>query len=167
MKKVNLKIVGKLVDQHHEEAAQRKEEEENYKLTPEEFSARLRGIRCYFEKVRDGLEGVPFAAVAHTPGELIRNIELRGDIETSIRDLVEYLHPFIKGWCEHCGENLSPELGDEFGFLTAGLVETGFALGIVYNAIVNGASDREIDRLERGFIHANKLRWWYREGSGK
>lgn len=163
-KKSNLKVVGaqaqEQADQQHEEV------EKSCKLTPEEFRARLRETRCYLEKLKAGLEGVPFDAVAHAPGESIRNIDFRGDIETSIRDLVEHLNPFIKGWCDRCNENLSPD-ADYFGFLTAGLADTGFAIGVLFGAMVHGASEQEIDRLERGFIHANKLRWWYREGTGK
>src|SRR6266478_695383 len=108
VKNSNLKIV----DQQHEEAVRHEEEEKISELTPAEGRARAHEIRRYLEKFKDGLEGVPFDAVAHTPGESIRNIDFRGDVETSIGDLVEHLNPFIKDWREHC-----KDLEDEFGFL--------------------------------------------------
>jgi hypothetical protein len=42
------------------------------------------------------------------------------------------------------------ELGDEFGFLKAGLADTGFAIGVLFGAMLYGASEQEIDKLERG-----------------
>src|SRR6266566_4931537 len=119
--------------QTDEEAVRREEELESYNLTPEEFSARLRETRCYFEKIRDGLEGVPFDALAESPGNSIRDIDYR-----SIRDLVEHLNPFILGWRVHC-----KDLEDELGFLTAGLADTGFAIGVLFGAMTHGASEAE------------------------
>jgi hypothetical protein len=108
----------------------------------------------------EGLEGVSFDAVSEEPGRSIRDIDDR-----SIRDLVEHINPFLKGWREHCQENLPRDTEDEFGFLTADLADTGFALGVLFGAMVQGASEQEIDRLDRGFIHSNARRWWYREGT--
>ena len=59
------------------------------------------------------------------------------------------------------------EAADEFGWLIAGLTDTSFALGILFRAMVDGASKDEIDKLERGLIYANARRWWYKEGVGK
>lgn len=108
---------------------------------------------------------MPFDAVSERPGGSIRDF---GD--RSISDLVEHINPFLKGYRERCKENLSPDaydgfLQDEFGFLIAGLADTAFALAVLFGAMVHGASEQEIDRLERGFIYANARRWWYREAT--
>ena len=89
-KNSNLKIVDR---QHGEESRRDKEEEI---LTPKEEKARLREVRQYLEEIKNGLEGVPFDAVAEEPGDSIRNIQYCGDIEISVSRLAERLHPFLK-----------------------------------------------------------------------
>jgi hypothetical protein len=47
------------------------------------------------------------------------------------------------------------------------MTDTGFALGILFGAMVDGASEQEIDKLERGFIDSITRWWWHREGTNK
>lgn len=163
MTRKNEKTNLKLVDQQHKEAVRREEELESCNLTPAEITARVREIRSHLEYFRDALSGVPFDIVAEEPGGSIRN---SNHLE-SVSELAERLNPFLKGWRVHCAESLLADAQDKFGWLTAGLADTGFAIGVLAGFMFHGASEAEIDRLERGFIHANARRWWYREGSGK
>jgi hypothetical protein len=50
--------------------------------------------------------------------------------------------------------------GDDLCELLWKAIDTAFHIGVLGGAIFAGASDREIDRIERGLIHATVSRHW-------
>ena len=162
----------KVVDQQHQEPVRREDELESCKLTPAEITDRTREIRSILENFLDGLAGVPFDVVADEPGQSIRdglsvdakiNTWGRGGIGVYTALLAERLNPLIKRDYESCHEELAKDpvydRGAVLWEMRRNLAETTFAVGVLFGAMVHGASDREIDRLERGLVHATVSRY--------
>jgi len=154
----------KIVDQQHEEAVCHKEEKD-WRLTRVEITARVREIRCYLESFRDGLAGVPFDVVAPDPGNSIRDgLSIGRDDDTiSTWGLAERLRPFITRDYESCHEELAKDpvydRGAVLWEMRRNLAEAAFAIGVLFGAMVHDASEQEIDRLERGLVHATVSRY--------
>ena len=76
-------------------------------------------------------------------------------------ELTEALDPAIKGHYDRLHKATAHDLNqDDLGALKWKTAETSFQIGVLHGAMSTGASDREIDRLERGLIHATVSRGW-------
>jgi hypothetical protein len=73
-------------------------------------------------------------------------------------------NPFIKRDYESCHEELAKDpvydRGAVLWEMRRNLAEAAFAIGVFFGAMVHGASEQEIDRLERGLIHATASLHW-------
>ena len=74
-------------------------------------------------------------------------------------DLADAFDPCIKGRFEWIAESI-PDWQDEIVNLKMETAETAFQIGVMAGAMFAGCSEREIDRLERGLIHAIVSRSW-------
>jgi hypothetical protein len=75
-------------------------------------------------------------------------------------ELAEALDPAIIGHYDRLHKATADNLQDDLGALRWKTAETSFQIGVLAGPIFSGASDREIDRLERGLIHAIVSRRW-------
>jgi hypothetical protein len=71
----------------------------------------------------------------------------------------------VKCWrVERCYEELAKDpvydRGAVLWEMRRNLAEATFAIGVFFGAMVHGASDREIDGLERGLVHATVSLHW-------
>ena len=127
---------------------ERNEREESWRLTRSQIAARVRGIRAELESIRAQLEGMPFnVATDDTSPAASWPI-----------DLTEMLNPCVKGRLDWLYERISEK--DELFNLISETAETAYQIGVLAGPMFSGASDREIDRLERGLIHAIVSRSW-------
>jgi hypothetical protein len=126
-------------------AKELKEEEESWRLTRPEITARVRALRAELDSFRAQLEGMPFDVVT-------------SDIPVSVdygdrpypSELTEAFDPAIKGHYDRLEKATAHDLQDDLGALRWETAETSFQIGVLAGAMFSGASDREIDRLERG-----------------
>jgi hypothetical protein len=130
-----------------------KEQEESWKLTRIEVASRVRNVRLELETFRTRLEGMPFDVVTDDTPRSVDYVNGSWPI-----DLAETLSPCVKGRFDWIYERISEK--DELFNLKSETAETAFQVGVLAGAIFAGCSDREIDRLERGLIHATVSRNW-------
>lgn len=150
MRKTNLK----LVQQQGEETKRRKQEEEGWRLTRAEVAARVREIRSHLEDVSDRLAGLHFDILNSDEPPSIDYVD-----EPMPCELAERLNPCLTGYYDRVYNRLPDEgCRDDVGELKLSMAETAFAIGVLAGAIFHGASGREIDRLERGLVHATVSR---------
>ena len=136
---------------------QRDEEEESWRLTRAEITARVRAIRAQLEAFRAQLEGVPFDVVTND-----MPVSLDYGNRPCPSELTEALDPAIKGHYDrlHKATAHDLELQDDLAALKWKTAETSFQIGVLAGPMFADASDRKIDRLERGLIHATASRGW-------
>ena len=157
----NLKIVEQQTEEERAKYErqklnkQRDEEEESWRLTRSEITARVRALRAQLEAFRAQLEGMPFDVVTE-------DIPLSVDYGDGSypAELTEALDPAIQGHYDRLKKATTGALEDDLGALRWKTAETSFQIGVLAGAMFSGASDREIDRLERGLIHATVSRGW-------
>jgi hypothetical protein len=159
-KSSNLKIVQQQIPTEAELQAkyerekgykEREQEEESWRLTRPEITARARAVRAQLEAARARLEALTFDAVIDD--EIPQSLD-KGD-RGYVIDLVEDFDPCISGHYKRV-ENVvaNSDVHDDLSALKWQTAEAAFQIGIFQGAIFAGCSDREIDRLERGLIHA-------------
>ena len=106
---------------------------------------------------------MPFDVVtADTPHSVAIPNALEPRDDASPLDLAESFNPCLAGQHDRIGE-LVPDPGELDTLICTMKIETAdtaFQIGILAGAIFAGCSDREIDRLERGLVHATAVRWW-------
>ena len=154
----NLKIVQQQTLTEAEQAKyeqqkaekRRKELEESWKLTRTEIAGRAHALRLQLEVFRSQLEGLTFDIVN---SQIPPSAETPSNRPDAI-DLVDDFDSYIKGTADEMRESEH----DEIFNLRMDTADTAFQIGILAGAIFSGASDREIDRLERGLIHATVSR---------
>jgi hypothetical protein len=154
----NLKIVQQQTLTEAEQAKyeqqkaekRRKELEESWKLTRTEIAGRAHALRLQLEVFRSQLEGLTFDIVN---SQIPPSAETPSNRPDAI-DLVDDFDSYIKGTADEMREKEHDELFN----LRMDTADTAFQIGILAGAIFSGASDREIDRLERGLIHATVSR---------
>ena len=134
----------------------RKQEEESWTRTPEQIAAVVKDIRHELEQARQRYDGAMFDAVADA---IPRSMDV-GD-KKEIYQLVEALNPCLEGFhirvekaLGHCLET------DDLGNMHWQGHEYAFQLGMFAGFIFAGASDKELDRLERALVHATAARHW-------
>jgi hypothetical protein len=151
----NLKVVQQPTEaelaKYEREQAQKKQKEleDSWRLTRTEIAGRAHALRLHLETFRSRLEGVIFDITIECPPSIA------GDTPDVI-NLVDDFDSYIKGRAEQMRES---EHDDQFN-LRMDTAETAFQIGVMWGAMATGASDREIDRLERGLIHATVSRGW-------
>ena|SRR5687767_12649310 len=141
----NLKIV-------QQQTAESKKLEESWKLTRTEIAARAHALRLQLEAFRSQLEGVTFDIVT---SQIPQSTETSSE-KPDVINLVDDFDSYIKGRAEQMRES---EHDEQFN-LRMDTAETAFQIGVMWGAMATGASDREIDRLERGLIHATAAKPW-------
>ena len=157
----NLKIVEQQTEaelqakyEREKAAKQRDEEEDSWRLTRPEITARVRALRTELEAARARLEGMTFDVVTDDIPHSLDNYK-----RVCVTDLVDGFDPCIPGHFKRV-EAVLGEMQDDLSNLKWQSAETAFHIGILAGAIFSGASDREIDRLERGLVHATVSRGW-------
>jgi hypothetical protein len=98
------------------------------------------------------LEGLTFDIVTSQIPLSAENPSERPDVINLVHDFDSY----IKGRAAQMREKEHDELFNQ----RMETAETAFQIGVLAGAIFSGASDREIERLERGLIHATVSRGW-------
>jgi hypothetical protein len=146
----NLKVV-----ERQDVYKKREEREETWRLTRAEITASARAVRIHLESFRSQLEGMPFDVVTN---DMPCSVQTRSDVP-SVLELADGFDPCIKGRFDVLSESI-PDLSGELFNMKMDIAETAFQLGVLAGPIFSGASDREIDRLERGLIHATVSRRW-------
>jgi hypothetical protein len=136
----------------------REVQEDSWRLTRQEITARVRALRIELEAARARLEGMTFDVVTD---DALDPHSMSNREKSSVTDLVDAFDPCILGHYKRV-ENLVGEscVHDDLSNLKWQTSETAFQIGILQGAIFAGCSDREIDRLERGLIHATVSRKW-------
>ena len=157
----NLKIVqteseAELQAEREKLYKEREQEEDSWRLSRAEITVRARAVRAELEAVRARLEALTFDAESD---DIPHSLD-KGDRRYVIA-IVEDFDPFIQGHFKRV-ENLvgNNRVHDDLSNLRWQTAETAFQIGILQGAILAGCSDREIDRLERGLIHATAAKPW-------
>ena len=133
-------------------------EKEGWKLSEHELQLRVKEIRGYLEQFNEMINGLHFDIIQPDP------FSLRGrDNDMESGALAERLNPSIAGREKRLRDRLyeldEDVLADDYvGPLKWTLADTSFAIGVLAGAIFTGASAREIDKLERGLLHATLSR---------
>jgi hypothetical protein len=137
-------------------ANKREQEEEQWKLTRDQVTARVREIRSYLTNAADSLSGTYFDIMTDDEPQSISCNDFPWPFELS-----ERLNPSLIGYCNRVNDRLPDEdARDDFNNLRVDMAQAAFAIGVLAGAVFHGASEREIDRLERGLIHATCSRHW-------
>jgi hypothetical protein len=139
-----------------DKAAEKEErwaEEQKWKLSAEEITKRVRVIRRELEAARARYEGTMFDIL--TEGSEPRSMSTDEGIREPY-ELANFLRPALEGYYERSRGPVSDE--DSVAFLQYEGIEAGFQIGILAGFIFAGADVREIDRAERGLIHASMAR---------
>jgi hypothetical protein len=154
----NLKIVQQ---QTPTEDELRAHEEDSWRLTRSEITGRARALREELEAARARLDGMTFDVITDDIPHSLNNYEKR-----CVTELVDAFDPCIEGHFKRV-EDLVGEscVHDDLSNLKWQTAETAYQIGMLAGAMFSGASDREIDRLERGLIHATVSRKWRCKGS--
>jgi hypothetical protein len=150
----NLKIVEHQTEAElqakyeREKAARRRDEEEDsWRLTRPDITALVRALRAQLEDYRYQLEAMTFDIIAvDTPPSIERGQDAYPG------QLAEAFNPSLKGHYKRLSEALPSDdrlLHDDLSNLSLETAETSFHIGVLAGAVFTGASDREIDRLER------------------
>ncbi len=134
----------------------RKQEEESWTRTPAQIAAKVKDIRHELEQARNRYDGAVFDAVGDSMPCSMDTADKR---ETW--DLVEDLNPCLVGFYNRC-TNILGNCGeaDDVGSLRWQGMHYAFQLGMFAGFIFSGASEKEIDRLERALVHATAARHW-------
>jgi hypothetical protein len=151
----------KIVDQQTAKEAEQKKKwagevdrwnktEDEMRISSEEARRRVRDLRHELERYRDQIGAVPF----DIPGEMPicldtkrkYTIDLVETFDTRIEARFEMIDKFAELHGCHANLDFNAELFD----LKMHTAETAFKIGVLAGQIFSGASDREIDRLERG-----------------
>jgi hypothetical protein len=164
-KNSNLKIVEHQTEaelqakyEREKAAKQRGEEEDSWRLTRQEITARARALRIELEAARARLEGMTFDVVTD---DALDPHSMSNCEKSSVKALVDAFDPCIPGHFKRVKDALrGSEVDDDVEYLRWRTAETAFHIAILAGPIFAGASDREIDRLERGLIHATVSRGW-------
>jgi hypothetical protein len=159
----NLKIVQQQTEAEAEARREwdkafdnRREEEKSWRLTRPEITSRAHQVRVTLEMYRARLEGMPFDVVT---GDIPRSVDYVDAPEPY--EIAEAFDPCIEGHYERLEKATAHDLlQNDLGDLKWKTAETAFQIGVLAGAMFSGASDREIDRLERGLIHATVSRGW-------
>jgi hypothetical protein len=158
-KNSNLKIVQQQTAGEIESRAEREREkdqrENSWKLARQEIGNRVRKLRLELETYRSRLEGMTFDVVTGDTPWSVDSVNSPYPL-----DLAEMFNPCIPGRYDPMYESISHEWKDELFNLKSETADTAFQIGVLAGAIFAGCSDREIDRLERGLIHATMSRNW-------
>lgn len=138
----------KLVEQGEEE---KRRQEETWKLTRDEVAGRVRETRKYLEEFADRLSGLQFDVLNRDCPASLDCVD-----PTHPYQLAERLCPSIAGRFDRVDEQLpDTECRDDLMELKMTLAEVAFAIGVFAGSLFSGlASQREIDRLERGLVWA-------------
>jgi len=128
---------------------------DKWKLRPDQIRLRVREIREDLGIFRDRLAAVCFDVVAD---DMPTSLDHGSDVCPST--LVELLNPCITGFQEICEAKIPREIQDELNSLKWHTADTAFAIGVLFGCMISGASEKEIDRLERGLVHATVSRRW-------
>ena len=134
---------------------QKEKREASWKLNRRQIAGLAREIRIELEAARDRLEGMTFEALSGDMPPVIDNIEPH----PYACELVGKFNPSIRGRYNLL-EGIAGIDPDELLQFKTEACESAFQIGVLAGAIFSGASDREIDRLERGLIHATMARPW-------
>lgn len=137
----------------------KRQQREGRKLTRATVAGRVHKIRRYIEEVASGLEGVPFDIINYD--FLPPSIEIDHGEWGGPHGLAELLHPSITDNFDHvykqvCESRICHDNGAD-GPLNAArfpLAATAFAIGVFAGRVFQGASKREIDKMEWGLVHA-------------
>ncbi|MDP2601887.1 MAG: hypothetical protein Q8S00_04760 [Deltaproteobacteria bacterium] len=139
------------------EREEREEEENSVKLDRNQVAARVADIRRLLEIFGERLDAVRFDIITHDmPPSLDHGNQVCSN------DLVDMLNPVIRLYQERCEKRL-PDCEDaesDLNHLKWYTADAGFMIGVLAGAIFAGASQREIDRMERGLVHATASRRW-------
>ena len=156
----NLKIVEQPTEAERaakERAGKQREiEEKSWRLNRFEITARVRALRAELEEYRTRLEGMPFDA-GTSGGVAPPSLGYDGHEPDQ---LAEAVNPCIAGRYERLEKAIPADCQDDLSELKWAMAETSFHNGVLAGAIFAGCPDREIDRLERGLIHAIASRGW-------
>jgi hypothetical protein len=85
-------------------------------------------------------------------------LDIASEELTDPQSLAEKVNPVLKLYGERYYQGGMNE--DDVIMLRFEMAETGFMLGILFGAMMSNAPQREIDRLEKGFVVAMASRWW-------
>ena len=145
------------IEANRREYQEREAEENRVKLDRNQLAARVAEIRRLLEDFGERLAGVRFDIVTHDmPPSLDCGNQVCPD------NLVEMLNPLIPLYHKRCDKRLPEREGvrDDLSNLKWNTADTAFAIGVLAGSIFAGASKREIDRMERGLVHATASRRW-------
>ena len=129
--------------------------EEIWKLTRKEIAERARTLRLELETYRERLEGMPFDVVTDDCPHSVDYVDGSYPI-----NLAEAFNPHIAGHYDWLEKALVGNHDVRLCRLKIETADTAFQIGVLAGAIFAGCSDREIDRLERGLVHATVSRPW-------
>jgi hypothetical protein len=137
-----------------EEKERRENEENGWRISVAEIKLRVRAIRTELEKCSEMMAGLNFDFF----GPVQWSIDGRDD-DLDTAALAEQLNPVINGrWKRvqsHLYETGEVSLADDdLGPMKWDLADAAFAIGVLAGAIFTEAPEREINRLERGLVHA-------------
>ena len=138
------------------EKARLEKEVEDTKLTRDEIRERVRTIRDELQATKQQYDAAVFDVVGI---EMPRSL----DRARNRRDpylMVEDLNPLMDLYYRRCEAVLDDALESEFGNLKWVGQETAFQIGIFAGFIFSGASEAEIDRLEKALVLATAARHW-------
>ena len=117
---------------------------------------RVREIRAQLEAFSARLAGVTFDIVSD---EMPCSLDYGNNTTVKyVHYLAERLNPLLKLYHERISEGR--DNGDDVGSLRWEMADAAFAIGVLAGAIFTGSPERDVDRLEKGLVHATASRRW-------
>lgn len=129
--------------------ALREAEQERWKLDQDQIEGRVQEIRRTLETFNLRLAAVTFDIVGIG---IPRSLDYSSNVDPS--ELAERLCPTITGYRKRLEDALPEEICDDLGKMGWLLADLSFATGVLAGAMFTGASEQEVNRLERGILHA-------------
>lgn len=149
-------VDGRYKKAWRKKAKQQEREEQACKLTQAEVTTRIREIRSYLEDASNRIAGLHFDILNSDEPHSLDHDEFPYPAQ-----LAERLNPTITGHYDRVYDRLPNEDSkDDLDELKLSLAETAFAVGVLAGAMFHGASKLEVDKLERGLVHATTSRHW-------